>query len=151
MDQHDRSIWNLMAHPKVQGPLLATVALAGFVVLLIMGAFSYLQMRLLFAVAEGPEQQALVENMLWKYGSICGIGLLFGLGMVLLYGLLISHRVAGPIPRLKRQLDNMMENQSVEFMTVRQYDYLQSFLKKINKVLLALSEKCHEFDPPEPE
>lgn len=151
MDQHDRSIWNLMAHSKVQGPFLTTVALAGLLVLVIMGAFSYLQMRLLFAVAEGPEQQALIESVLWQYGSICGIGLLFGLGMVLLYGLLLSHRVAGPIPRLKHQLDNMMESQSVELMTVRQYDYLQSFLRKINKVLLALSENRHEFDPPEPE
>lgn len=150
MDRSDRSIFNLMTYPKFQGPFLATIFLSGFIVFLMMGAFCYLQMRLLFSVVDDPNKLAMIKDVLWYYGWVCGFGLLFGISLVGLYGLLLSHRIAGPIPRLKKQLKHIIQTKSLELIRVRNYDYLRPLFKRINKIFLALARKSQNFDPPNP-
>lgn len=150
MGDSERSIFNILIYPKIQVPLLFVILLTAFLVFVVMGAFCYLQMRIIFASIDNPEKMQVISQLFWDYGTICAIAMVFGLVMISFWSLLLTHRLVGPIPRLKQQIESMLEKSTISLIKVRDYDYLQSFYAKVNKILLALSENCQRFEPPDP-
>lgn len=148
MTESDRSIFNIMIYPEFQVPNLMLVLATAFSVFVIMGAFCYLQMRIIYATVSDPQQLKVINGILWKYGTICLGALLFSTAMMIFWSLLQTHRVVGAIPRLKEQLDEMFQEKSISLLRIREYDYMQTFFEKINKVLLSLTHNCREFEGP---
>lgn len=147
-EESQRSSLNLMPYPKFQGPTILLVVMTGFLALFSLGAFTLLQTKILLNHAEKVGTTPHVTNLLWQYGLVCGGIFLVGLFTMVLWGLLLTHKLIGPIKRLKKELDEMHQNESVHLLSVRENDYLRPFIKRINKVFWGLSSHP-EWDKPD--
>ena len=55
--------------------------------------------------------------------------------VIAVFSLVFSHRIAGPIYRLERILDQLIRGEDVEHIRIRKNDELQGFAEKINKLI----------------
>lgn len=60
---------------------------------------------------------------------------------VLVFGLLVSHRIAGPIHRLKMHLSQVSEGKEVRELSFRKGDYFTEVPALVNQALTALKNK----------
>ncbi|MBU3958812.1 MAG: HAMP domain-containing protein [Candidatus Omnitrophica bacterium] len=71
--------------------------------------------------------------------------LLFGLPIIsigiLFWGVLISHRIAGPLYRLEKELDKIAKGDFSLRLKIRSKDELGSIVKGVNKILDKIEEK----------
>jgi len=70
-----------------------------------------------------------------KINVIMLIGLPFVFGIIVLAALKLSNRFAGPIDRLERDLDDILEGDIGKKLIVRDKDDLVSIMHKINRVI----------------
>lgn len=146
MDASDRSLLNIVNYPKFQFPNLV-VLLSGILVTgLILGSFIVLQARLLFVLAEGSTEVKLIESILWKYGLICGGTLALAALLLVFWSLIITHRIVGPIPRVKDEIESMKSDEEVHLFYVREYDYMEEFFEKVNSLLIRLLREHNEYE-----
>lgn len=146
MDESDRSLLNVFNYPKFQVPNIAVLLMGVLMSLFVMGSFIVLQTRLLFALADNPEEIRIVQSMLWKYGFICGGALVLGVVLLSFWSLILTHRMVGPIPRVKDELKAMREKEEVHLFYLRDYDYLHEFFEGINSLMLRLLRSSEEYD-----
>jgi len=88
------------------------------------------------------EQLGIPESIAYNITPVLGkinLILLFGLPViavaVLFWGLLISHRIAGPVYRLEKELDKIAKGDFSLRIKFRRKDELASVAAGINKVL----------------
>ncbi len=135
----DRSLFRLFIYPEIQLKILAVIFFAGLLGLIIFGAFIYMQNQIIFQLAQKTGHTQQITKHLWTYGLASGVIYLLGLTALLFFGLLVSHRIVGPLKRIKRELDEMKEKREVKLCLVRDKDYLLPFFKKLNQVLIHLT------------
>lgn len=146
MDESDRSLLNIVNYPKFQLPNLFVLFGGVFVTALTLGSFIVLQARLLFVFAEKQAEVELVQSILWKYGLICGGALTLAVLLLALWSLIITHRIVGPIPRVKGEIENMKEDGEVHLFNIREYDYLRGFFERINSLILLLLKENDRYE-----
>lgn len=134
----NRSVFRILNYPRFQVPVLALILLTAFISFGMMGSFIYIQMKLLLNMAAQVGMLPEVKSILWKYGVIIGGAYILSLLFILVWGLIVTHRMNGPIPRLKNELEKMFKSKEPHLLYVRQNDYLGPLLEKLNKVLLFL-------------
>lgn len=130
-----RSRW-LMKHP-IQAKYLLIVILAMLAPTLLIGfCFYNLVFNLLAEQMVFPE--AIMANLVPVIDRVNGL-LIFALPamflVILLFALFISHRFAGPIERLERDLDQVLEGDAYHRVRVRKNDDLRGVAKRINALL----------------
>ncbi len=88
------------------------------------------------------EQLGIPESIAYNLTPVLGkisVFLLFGLPVIsillLLWGLVISHRIAGPIYRLEQELDKISKGDFSLRIKFRKKDEFASIAQGINKVL----------------
>jgi hypothetical protein len=59
---------------------------------------------------------------------------------ILLTGIIISHRIAGPIYKIEKHLDQIMQGGPVEAIVLRKGDFGKSLASKLNSVLFMLEK-----------
>ncbi|MEI6631417.1 MAG: methyl-accepting chemotaxis protein [bacterium] len=94
------------------------------------------------------EQLGIPESVAYNITPVIGkIGIVLLLGLpvisilLLLWGLVISHRIAGPIYRLEQELDKISKGDFSLRIRFRKKDELASIAQGINKVLDKIGEK----------
>ncbi|MFH0738867.1 MAG: methyl-accepting chemotaxis protein [Candidatus Omnitrophota bacterium] len=94
------------------------------------------------------EQLGIPESIAYNLTPVLskiGIILLLGLPVIsillLLWGLVISHRIAGPVYRLEQELDKISKGDFSLRIRFRKKDELASIAQGINKVLDKIGEK----------
>lgn len=104
--------------------------------LLVVGCLYYLVFSLMAEQLGIPESIAYNLTPVFKKVNFI---LLFGVPIIsillLFWGLLISHRIAGPIYRLEKELDRIAKGDLSVRIKIRRKDELHSIAEGINKVL----------------
>ena len=86
-------------------------------------------------VVSGAIPEHLVGHVL---SLICFRFLIFVLPVFLViaaFSVVFSHRIAGPVYRLERTLDELIQGEDVEHIHVRKHDELQGLIEKTNKLI----------------
>ncbi len=138
-----RKWWRLWIYPRFQGMLLAiNVALMA----LVFGLVGYLTRRSFEELATKGAASGLSEGhpyfqfLQLQYGSFCRyLVIAFALSVVLTsaYTLVLSHKLAGPIVRLKGFFGRIGQDgwQSRERVTFRRGDFFAELPELINRAL----------------
>lgn len=128
---------------KLQRKYLRLIVLSLLIpTLFVGGCLYYLVFTLVAEEIAIPEFIAFILFPVFKRVNIVlaiGIPAIF----LLLYwwGLILSHRMAGPIERLKKELDRVLKGDYSHRISVRKHDELKPFVDDINKILEKLEEK----------
>ena len=122
---------------KLQFKYLLLVFLAMLVPTLVCGsAIYYLIWQTIAAEIAIPE--AIVENLipaLYKVNLILLVALPIVFGVMLLISVYVSHKIAGPMYRLERELDKISSGDYSGRITLRSKDELKEIADKINTLL----------------
>lgn len=122
------------------GLILAAVVLP---VIFVSGCLYYLIFFLMAEQLAIPE--SIAYNLLPVFNKINFMLLVGTPALVLLLlclGLIISHRIAGPIYRLEKDLDEIAKGNFSIRIKMRRNDELISLAEKINKILQRVQEKA---------
>ncbi len=121
------------------GLILAAVVLPA---LLISGCFYYLIFSLMAEQLAIPESIAYnLMPVFHKINAILIIGMPLIIVMLLILGLRISHKIAGPIYRLEKELDEIAKGNFAIRIKMRSRDELIGIAQKINRILDRAQEK----------
>jgi hypothetical protein len=63
------------------------------------------------------------------------------IGVAAVFVLIYSHRIIGPIPRLQREITDMVESGDYHLFVVRKKDKLKNFIESINLLIKELNER----------
>jgi len=63
------------------------------------------------------------------------------IGIAAVFLLVYTHRIIGPLPRLEREIRNMVEAKKYHNLGVREKDKLKSFISTINLLIKEINEK----------
>ncbi|MFB6344365.1 MAG: hypothetical protein ABEK50_01130 [bacterium] len=146
MNASDRSLLNIINFPKFQLPNLLVLLSGIAVTAIIFGSFVVLQSRLLFSLAETEQELQVIRSILWTNGLLCAGILCLATLLLVLWSLILTHRMVGPLPRVKNEIETMQDENKVHLLFVRDYDYLQEFFEKINTLLIRLIRDNEEYE-----
>jgi methyl-accepting chemotaxis protein len=129
----------MLIDSPVQLRLVGLVALAGFFTLLLGAAFAWLQWRVLSTALQGTSVDlAAIEGLLWFYGTMSLGAFVIAMSILVMVTLIVTNRIVGPLYRLKEDLQRMLEEETVELISVREQDYIQDFVRELNQFILAI-------------
>lgn len=130
--------------PELQGRfagwLVAVTAVTGAVVTLVilMALWASLADRLVWTGGGDAEALFWQASARIVFTAVILI-VVFGLA-ALLTGIVVSHRVAGPLYRMSNVVDQVSQGQYSDRVTLRERDYLHGFAAKFNEILRYLDE-----------
>ena len=78
-------------------------------------------------------QKALMDKVFMITGLIVFV-------FLTIFGVLLSHRIAGPLYKLNMSFENMAQKRKVERISFRDKDYFQELPESFNKAIEALEE-----------
>jgi hypothetical protein len=108
--------------------------------LLLAGGYAWYLIEVIQAVGQGSlTLDASLYNRLIYRGLIvlCSIGIVSFVGMFLM--IRASHRVVGPIYRLKEELRNMRDQGEVSLVAIRDQDRVHDLVRELNQLLNRVS------------
>lgn len=128
---------NLFTKNPLQLRYLLLIIMAMIVPALVVGSCLY---YFIFTVM--AEQLAIPEAIainlipvLYKVNFILVIGLVPLFILLFLWGLILSHRFVGPLQRIEKELDKILEGDTSIRFKVRDKDDIKSIVDKLNIVL----------------
>lgn len=134
MPSRIRFFINEPAQIKILGMLLISIIIPVFFV----GTYFYLLIfNILSNMPETPGfVAASIDPVLHKTNMTILLSCIPILLLVLLWGLIFSHRLVGPLKRLQRNLDEMTKNgDGRSRLVVRRNDYIKPLIESVNKLL----------------
>jgi methyl-accepting chemotaxis protein len=149
VNRHKRHIKNFFINKNFQGK----IALAIFLTVVV-GCLIFLLLLALFSsdttTISYSNNDIQVENTVWlllKNALAANwIFLIIGSGVLTVLTMIGTHRIAGPIFRFEKALDNMAKGKISETITLRETDEGQLLAEKINYFNSVLSGKIHEIN-----
>lgn len=76
-----------------------------------------------------------------RVNTVLAVGVPVIFILIYWWGLILSHRIAGPIERLKREIDRILAGDYRHRIRIRKKDELKPFVEDINRLLDKLEEK----------
>jgi hypothetical protein len=72
------------------------------------------------------------------------------IGVIVAFGIVISHRIAGPLYRIGRTIDAVVRGEDVEFIRLRKKDEqeLKNLAERINKLIGVIKDQRSAQSPP---
>ncbi|MFH1791205.1 MAG: hypothetical protein ABH885_04395 [Candidatus Omnitrophota bacterium] len=135
--------FNIVSKTSIQFRYLLLIGIAMVVPSVIVGAFIYYFIFTLAAERIGVPE-AIAVNLLpvvHQINIMLLIGLLPLFVILLIWGLVLSHRFCGPLVRIGKDLDKILEGDySVKFR-VRKNDDLKNIVDKLNRIMELLRAK----------
>ncbi|MFB6344144.1 MAG: hypothetical protein ABEK50_00020 [bacterium] len=138
MKRRQRIVINRSFQWKMVGLLAGTLLSA----LILFGSFAWYQYQLIQQfMALHTEHLASVNGEIAYYATVIGTAflLLFALGVLL--AIRLTHRVVGPVNRLRDELELMRKKDEINVLAVRDDDELKDLVEAINKVILHLQDE----------
>lgn len=143
-----RKFQNFLINPRVQLKVIAAFALASVVQFIFSSIFISVFFKKFIQIGQqlslGPDHPFFTllqkqENYLWL---LMGIAALFGILSTVLIGFYISHKMVGPMVRLKGHLQKLAENpdMKLEHITFRQGDDFQEVKDAFNSFVNSRSK-----------
>ncbi len=136
-----------LINPEFQ---LKVIGYALFFALLIIGVFYCSQLyffwklievgRTLNFPADHPFFEFLGEQKRLMY-SVFGVTALVSLSALVIAGLFLSHKVAGPVHRLKLYLNSIIEDEHFHELSFRKGDYFSDLAETLNRTLALYQRK----------
>ena len=128
---------------SLQGRYLRLLVLAMFVPTVFVGAcLYYLILNILAEEIVFPDAIAsLLFPAIQRINLIVLIGLPILFVLIFILGLFLSHRIAGPVFRLEKELDEIAKGRFDKRITFRKKDELRGVEEKINKLLDKVQER----------
>ena len=128
---------------KLQKKYLRLIELSVLIpTLIVVGCLYYLVFSLLAEEIAIPEFIALVlAPVVGRINAILLIGLPIVFILLFGWGAVLSHRLAGPIDRLGRELARVVQGDYKIRLSVRKEDEVIEIVSNINKILDKLEEK----------
>lgn len=124
--------WRMIA--LVTGMLLALC--------LLLGSFAWFQYQIIQqALAGSPGLLDSINNHIFYYVGVTAVSCLLVLTLTVLLTIRITHRVVGPVNRLRDELELMQKKDEVSVLAVRDDDELQDLVKAINRVILHMQDR----------
>ncbi len=117
--------------------ILSLLLISIFVPVLFVGSFLYF---LIFKIlSEQPTIPGYVpiamNSVISKTNLVIMTGFIPILLLMLIWGVIVSNRLTGPLRRLQRELDEMANGSNKSQLSVRKYDYIGPLVHSINKLL----------------
>lgn len=147
MTKNKRNKRNFLIYPSFQIKLIFFFILINFINLIIF----FMANRYFFMVFEGKGQALgipsshiffrFIESLKTDMNIIFIFSASLTLVLVLIGGLIISHKAAGPIYRLLLELKGMKESKSLNKISFRSGDYLKEVEVNFNEVVDTLNNK----------
>ena len=129
--------FNLFTKSPLQFKYLMLIIIAMLVPTLIMGSYLYYFIFTIMA-----EQLAIPEiiainliPVLNKVNVMLIVSLIPLFILLFLWGLIVSHRFAGPLERIEKDIDKILEGDTSVRFKVRDKDDMKSIVDKLNKLL----------------
>lgn len=137
--------WYSLVNIPVQGGILALFTLGLLVHIVILGAFTayclwVFDLFVGFDVMNQRGMQVTVD-LLWENGSVALGALLIVVAFFCLATLKLSHRIAGPIYRVRDDLETMLRTGEIHEISVREGDFFQRFVRELNRVLRLIDRR----------
>jgi len=82
----------------------------------------------------------IVNNRL-LFTTIVPLIIVVILGAILIFGLFLTNRIAGPMYRLKVRMEELADGKSFEELEIRKNDYFSELVIPYNKLVTILKEK----------
>jgi len=137
--------------PKVQGRFIAWMVVSSAV---IATAVTWVVLLLVWAplqnkvawLESGVDADVFFAQTMARVFLTTGLMIAFFGALSFLLGLLISHRVAGPLFRLGRAAGRASDAKYSERVTLRERDYIHDFARKFNRMMERFEEEhtAHE-------
>lgn len=116
------------------------------VVLFVMGAI-YAPLMLKLDRSSLSELQKLeVSNQLIGVNSMLLPTLWIVFGLIIIHSVIVSHRIAGPIYRIRNILKAITGGDLTQRLTLRKHDYLMGDAEVVNDMIESLSGKIREME-----
>ncbi len=122
---------------SLQKKVLALVFISAFIPALVVAACLYYLVFAMLAEQLGISEMVAFNLLpiLVRVNTIILISLPVILGMILLWALEISHRIAGPVLRLEKALDDHISGDQTGPIVLREKDELKPLADKINELV----------------
>ena len=146
MLQSRRKWQNFLIRPSFQAQILTLIA---FSCLIQMSIFYFFienifgQIEQSVAISNGTIQISSVDMLASEKAVLyfwLTQGLVFSLFVSLILGLLITHRAAGVLYRMKMDFQSMEQNSQLAPIRLRKYDFFQDVVDQYNKMIAKVSE-----------
>jgi methyl-accepting chemotaxis protein len=115
------------------------------VMVFVAALFTPIVLRLEGGDMSSPEVQAAAREFLFLHTRLWA-PLLGAFVLLVLHNILVSHRVAGPLYRLRRFLKNIGDGDLLSPMKIRGNDYLHKEADAINDMLTCLRDKVSRLE-----
>lgn len=133
-------------NPKFQNLFFKRLLLLFVLISIASIGFSlYLEMKMAIIFKTFYENEVI--DISSKFNNLAIMHLIFFIIIsliIFLWGLLISHKIAGPIYRLKMYFESISNNQPTVLLNFRKNDEFQDIAESFNKCILNLESKIKE-------
>lgn len=137
--------WFSLTNMPVQLGLLGMFVTTVLLVVLIFCSFIwfclYVLYTSLFMLTQDPALLEQVRTMIWERASVALGTLLIVVSIGSLLTLRMTRRIAGPIYRINRELGHMLRKGEAHRISIRDDDYFQGLVDRLNGVLLTLEDE----------
>jgi hypothetical protein len=128
-----------LIQPKLQVKLIG--AFVGLSALALLLQFLLLGMSLSELAADLPEGGPLLASRVPEMLlSAVGVSMLLALPLIFGFGVLITHKIAGPVYRFEQYLEQIARGEEVGPCKIREGDEFQVLCEKLNEAIAKLRE-----------
>lgn len=86
------------------------------------------------------EYFTFITNSSRQFNLLFFVTALIAMLLIYYFGLILSHRIAGPLFKINQSIDEMIKTKKKTKITLRQNDYFQDHAVKINELLEEINE-----------
>jgi methyl-accepting chemotaxis protein len=131
--------FNFLINPPLQTKVIASFLGLGIIMMLMNFLTNYFIIHRILEKSESLSQSEEVSNLIvdiWTLTSASTVIMsVFIIAVFCFYGLLFSHRIAGPIFNLKRSIDRLIQGDQNVVIRYRKNDYFQDLCIKMNELI----------------
>ncbi|MBF0106210.1 MAG: hypothetical protein HQM16_12885 [Deltaproteobacteria bacterium] len=136
--------------PKVQYKIIFVVCLSFIIPAIFLGISVLYNFKYIEGLLTGPIDllEAAIEDTIAAATMVLCLGIPAMIGLIILWTILITNRIAGPIYRLEKELDEIIATRQYREISFRKDDAFHSLAEKINtlqKGVLLKQELPSEF------
>ncbi|MGM0380712.1 MAG: hypothetical protein ACQEP7_01885 [bacterium] len=138
---------------SIQGRMVGLVVGAVLLTSLVLGSFIWYCIKVIDVLSRQaalrPEFREIISGQLFYFGILVILGILAVLILLILLTIRFSHRLAGPLYRVRQDLEQMRNSGKINVIYIRARDFHQELVRSLNHLLLECRKKIENANPEE--